>query len=224
MLTRLQGTRWVTPTNNFTNVLQERANILDKNATSGIYRECPPETPYYDGITCIPCQYEFDLNSLKCTSAPNNTQYNDNVHVYLAPQAGETLPTAANLIGTPGPDNPNIVNCNATHPYYDGIACIACPEPFIYFEIATSKCVACNPTDYYNATTRSCTPRPVIYISTNENRLLATPARSIADYHDNITKTIQNNPNAVVINCDATTDYSNYQQCFPCASTEYFNV
>ncbi len=37
MLTRLQGTRWVTPAPNVTNVLQERANILDANKTSGIY-------------------------------------------------------------------------------------------------------------------------------------------------------------------------------------------
>lgn len=37
MLTKLSGTRWVTPTNNFTNVLQERASILEENKTSGIY-------------------------------------------------------------------------------------------------------------------------------------------------------------------------------------------
>lgn len=55
MLTKLSGTRWVTPTNNFTNVLKERAAILDENKTSGMYRECPAETPYYDGITCISC-------------------------------------------------------------------------------------------------------------------------------------------------------------------------
>lgn len=84
--------------------------------------------------------------------------------------------------------------------------------------------MVCDPKDIYNATTRTCTPRPVIYISTNENRLLATPARSIDDYHNNITKTIANNPNAIVVNCDQVTDYSNYQQCFPCASNEYFNV
>lgn len=38
MLTKLQGTRWVTPVQNVTNVLQERANILEANKTSGIYQ------------------------------------------------------------------------------------------------------------------------------------------------------------------------------------------
>jgi hypothetical protein len=45
----------VTGPNNFTNVLQERANILTANETSGIYSECPVATPYYDGITCVDC-------------------------------------------------------------------------------------------------------------------------------------------------------------------------
>ncbi len=55
MLTRLSSTRWVTGPNNFTNVLQERANILTANETSGVYSECPVATPYYDGITCVDC-------------------------------------------------------------------------------------------------------------------------------------------------------------------------
>ncbi len=37
MLTKLSGTRWVTPTPNVTNVLTERANILAQNATTGQY-------------------------------------------------------------------------------------------------------------------------------------------------------------------------------------------
>lgn len=57
MLTKLQGTRWVTPVSNLTNVLQERASILDANKTSGKYQECPAEAPYYDGLTCIDCDY-----------------------------------------------------------------------------------------------------------------------------------------------------------------------
>ena len=53
---------------------------------------------------------------------------------------------------------------------------------------------------------------------------MATPTRTIDDYHNNITNTIQNNPNALVVNCQDPAQYSNYKQCFPCATNQYFNV
>lgn len=37
MLTRLAGTRWVTPTPNVTNVLKERAQIVERNKTTRSY-------------------------------------------------------------------------------------------------------------------------------------------------------------------------------------------
>lgn len=76
----------------------------------------------------------------------------------------------------------------------------------------------------YNATSRACEPRPTIYISNNDNNLMATPNRSIDDYHNNITNTIQNNPNAIIVNCQDPAQYSNYKQCFPCGAGQYFNV
>jgi len=38
MLTKLQGTKWVTPTENVTGILTERAAILAQNATTGTYQ------------------------------------------------------------------------------------------------------------------------------------------------------------------------------------------
>lgn len=67
MLTKLSGTRWITPQPNVTNILIERANILSQNATIGLYSECPNNTPYYDGVSCISCSDEFNLSSLNCT-------------------------------------------------------------------------------------------------------------------------------------------------------------
>lgn len=129
MLTKLQNTRWVTGPNNFTTVLQERQAILVSNATSGKYQECPDATPYYDGISCIDCAgQEFNLNTLKCGTAPKGTQFDPNIHNYIPPMtSGETLATAPNLIGKPPANDPATPDCTQDRPYWDGISCIACP-------------------------------------------------------------------------------------------------
>lgn len=41
MLTYLPGTRWVTNDGNVTRVLEERMRILEKNKTTGEYKNCP---------------------------------------------------------------------------------------------------------------------------------------------------------------------------------------
>ena len=157
-------------------------------------------------------------------TAPNGTQFDVNIHEYIPPQTAETVPNAPNLLGTPPADDPNIPNCNSTNPYWDGVACIKCPDPFILFDLNTKRCVVCDPLSYYDNKTRSCVPRPIIYISPNENKLLATPNRTIPQYHDNVTATIQNNPQAVLVNCPDPTQYSDYKSCITCAANEYFNV
>lgn len=152
-------------------------------------------------------------------------QFDPNVHVYLPTQNAQTDPNAANLIGQPDPLDPNTPVCNSSAPYFDGVACIACPQPFNYFDVASKRCSVCDPTAYYNATTRSCVPRPVIYISNNTNNLLATNNVTVPQYFTNVTNTINNNPNAIFYNCPDGTQYSNYQGCFNCvAPNQYFNV
>jgi hypothetical protein len=67
------------------------------------------------------------LDTLNCTQSPNSTQFFDpNVHSYLPAETAQTNPNATNIIGQPGPINPNIPICNSSSPYWDGIACINC--------------------------------------------------------------------------------------------------
>lgn len=134
------------------------------------------------------------------------------------------MATAPNLIGKPPANDPAVPDCTQDKPYWDGISCISCPDPFVYFDLSTKTCVVCDPKDYYDAATKSCLPRKTIYISTNEDKLLATPAQSVADYKNKVAKTIDSNPNAIIVNCDSATQYSNFDSCFNCAATEYFNV
>lgn len=45
--------------------------------------------------------------------------------------------------------------------------------------------------EVYNNTQHLCLPRKKIYISTNENNLIATPIMSIDDYHAEIAQKIK---------------------------------
>ena len=53
-LTKLYGTRWVTE-RPVKDVLQERLDLINDPVNGDKYKECPEETPYYDGIICIDC-------------------------------------------------------------------------------------------------------------------------------------------------------------------------
>jgi hypothetical protein len=55
--------------------------------------------------------------------------------------------------------------------------------------------------EIYNNTQHECIPRDKIYISTYEERLMATPTTSIDDYHAEIGRKITENPGAVVLLC-----------------------
>lgn len=142
-LTILEGTKWVTSPGNFTNVIKARANLLSANITQMEY--CSQDSPYFDEFQCIKCDQQFDLKSLKCTTPPSNHAYDDNIHAYIPIEAGkETNSKALNIISSsPLVDNPNVTDCNLSNPYFDGIACIACPEPFTLFNTATKRCVTC---------------------------------------------------------------------------------
>jgi hypothetical protein len=70
-LTILQNTKWVSE--NLTKVLEDRAKILEKNKTIGNYEYCSKkDSPYYDGTTCISCEY-FDIDNLQCIQKPAGT-------------------------------------------------------------------------------------------------------------------------------------------------------
>lgn len=60
-----------------------------------------------------------------------------------------------------------------------------------------------------------------MYISDRDDNLLATPQRSIDQYHDNVTRTIAANNESIIQNCPSGQN-SNYKSCFNCP--QYFNV
>ena len=53
---------------------------------------------------------------------------------------------------------------------------------------------------------------------------MATPYVSLEDYEQSVKDKVKENPDAIIMNCEKETDYSNYESCFNCASDEYFNV
>jgi hypothetical protein len=222
LVTVLEGTQWVTAAGNQTNVLKERAALVGSNAT---IQYCSDDSPYFDGFQCIKCDQQFDLSALTCVSAPAGSAYDDNLHAFLpAVQNKETNVKAANILSTGVLVNSTVADCDISTPFFDGVACIQCPSPFVLFNLATRQCVSCESTEAFNNTSHKCERRPAVLISTNFNGLLATPKKSLADYKRELLDKVQNSQDYIVNKCKDATLYSNFTACFSCRSTELFNV
>lgn len=138
------------------------------------YSYCGKDTPYFDGISCIKCPNEFSLTEKKCVTAPTGLVYDPNIHSYIAPEAvKDTNPNASNIL-SPAPLPPAKNPCDPQKPFYDGIACIKCPEIFPLFDVPSKKCVRCSAFELYDKATLKCIHRPVVFISNNFNNLLGT--------------------------------------------------
>lgn len=112
-ITKLYGTKWVTE-RSVEDVLQERLDLLSDPLTGDKYQECPEETPYYDGIICIDCPNEFDLDKKECTQAPDiHKFYDDNTHKYEEPKTISNFneSTTDPYIGEKPAINPDIHTC-----------------------------------------------------------------------------------------------------------------
>ena len=154
-LTVLEGTQWVTAPGNFTNVLKERAKLAE-NGTQKLMH-CSADSPYFDGFQCINCDAQFDLTALKCTQAPTGSAYDDNLHAFLPQETNkETNTKAQNILSAKPLINSTVPDCNTTAPFFDGIACILCPEPFPLFDVVAKQCTACNAEEAYNSISLKC--------------------------------------------------------------------
>lgn len=197
-LTYLFGkSRWVTSIGNLTNVLSARAAKVASNN----YTICGTSTPYFDGANCINCPNEFSLKTKTCVSAAPNFAFDPNLHAYLQYQYNiSTYPYATNYISaTPLPITFNY--CNATAPFFDGIACIPCLQPFPYFNVSSKKCVQCSSTSYYDSSLHLCVQRPILYVSNNFSYVMATSKMSLAGYKNLVYSRVQNHGNAIVKQC-----------------------
>lgn len=213
-LSYLEGnSRWVTSAGNFSNVLRERGQLIKNNPST--YAICGKDLPHFDGVACISCPYEFSLADKKCVIAPHGTVFNPNLHEYVTPIVGKaTNPTAPNLLSNsalPPASNP----CDAKTPFFDGVACIQCPQPFPLFDVSTNKCVRCSAWQQYDGKTLKCIKRPIVMISSNFSNLLGSPKSSLATYKAEILDKVKNNNDNIIRPC-AADQYSNYTHCFKC--------
>ena len=75
---------------------------------------------------------------------PSDKKYSENVHAFVPPEANkETNPLAERVLSPAPLVDTKLDNCPPQSPYYDGVACIQCGEPFILFDVTTKKCVVC---------------------------------------------------------------------------------
>jgi hypothetical protein len=93
-----------------------------------------------------------------------------------------TNPKAANLISSTPLNGGSVSSCELAKPYFDGVACVACPSPFTLFDMDTKKCVQCQAEHFYDNSSLQCKKRPVVRISTNFNNLVATKTLNMSSY------------------------------------------
>lgn len=158
---------WISasPYDSLTNSQQQ---LAQPNVTA-----CPTQTPFFNGQQCIACDGStvFNVDTLKCESCPTGTSYDANKHKCVNNNATYiTNPqTAPNLIlsGTSQGEwnylynqekaaNPNLQDCPAATPYYDGTSCITCSAPTQYFDLFHQACAQCNTGSTYSSTQKEC--------------------------------------------------------------------
>ena len=91
--------------------------------------------PYFDGITCIVCLNQFNVDTRFCTDEPKDQVYSKNSKFYVTPEVNkETNPGAMYYTSSKPLRDTKLGNCNVSHPYYDGTSCIVCQKPFTIFD------------------------------------------------------------------------------------------
>ena len=155
--------------------------------------------------------------------APAGYAFDPNLHTYVKVQQNVTTnPNATGYISSV-PLNKTGNYCNASHPYFDGVACIQCLAPFPYFNVSSKTCVQCSATTYYDNKTHQCLKRPVVYISANFTNVMATANVSLSAYKSQLYNMVKNNNNSIIKSCPPG-QYSNFTHCFSCGSGLLFNV
>lgn len=122
------------------------------NNDTKLCQSCPENTYFnYDNFECINCSPKvFDINVKQCLDQAENNTY-------------QTSLESPNLLGGGIPFNehkdyyngnetayPDIEDCPAEKPYFDGINCIMCPNITPYFNLKYRRCEICPPNSEYN--------------------------------------------------------------------------
>ena len=208
--------------------------VEEKKNNSDVIVEVCENNSYSNFEECFPCAEEeyFNVETLKCDTCDgelnNETSKCDSKPYYLTnPQApsiiaGPSEEELAAIVNETKENHPNTVVCPSETPYSDGTQCIACEAPNYFFNYVEKKCEGCSEEEIYNETSNTCDPKEKVYISENSDRLMATPHVSIEDYEQTVEEK-KNNSDVIVEVCE-NNSYSNFEECFPCAEEEYFNV
>jgi hypothetical protein len=203
------SSKWVA--NNLTLILAERVN----KTALGNFTVCGKSTPYFDGVRCISCPFEFNITNRTCVQAPAGYAFDSNTHSYIPVLVGvSSNPNATNYI-LGGLFTLSGNYCNSSAPFFDGVGCVQCVWPFPYFNTSTLQCVQCSATKYFDNLTNHCVPRPFLYISVNFTNIMATANLSFTAYKAEIYNRVLHNGNAIIKQC-APGEYSNFNSCFSC--------
>ena len=135
-------------------------------------QSCPPAFPFFNGVACINCTAPtpyFSFDTAQCTSCTSNTVFSANLHSCIVAQSGQTNLGSPNLLldGHPLNEwksyyygnqtaNPQLTDCPANRPYFDGTACVTCIDPTPLFSLLRRVCTACTAGTTYDSTVREC--------------------------------------------------------------------
>lgn len=91
------------------------------------------------------CADEFNMDSLRCVSTPSVEKvYNENMKCYMVREFNKQTDPSADDYTTKYPLRDSVsANCKQTHPFWDGLACVDCLDPFSIFDIESKKCGVC---------------------------------------------------------------------------------
>lgn len=118
---------------------------------SGTVQPCPAATPFLDSTgKCITCPTLFDVNTKKCTTCPTGMAWHvetqkctlDTATLITNPNTAPNLIVRDTPLGqyqamytaTKNGQNPP-TDCVAPTPYYNGVQCIQCQDPYKYFDM-----------------------------------------------------------------------------------------
>lgn len=172
MLSNLNSGKWISTNSKPADVY---LRIKEKKQKDPTAKFCPLSKPFVSGSECIACapREYFSFDSERCESCARGTVFSVNTHSCIesiGTGVHQTNPTTApNLVlggisiaqyestyASNKASYPDITDCPADRPYFDNINCVACTEPFPYFNMYSRLCQSCSEGSKYNSQTREC--------------------------------------------------------------------
>ena len=136
--------------------IQDYKQSLLANPQNQNLLPCPSSTPFFDGTACVSCPADQYFSALAkvCQTCPFQQVYNpqtyhcEAISYYSNPEVKlwtsiSTPPADIAKNMTDAASQPNSKPCPIDIPYFNGQACIACPNPTPIFSYDGLKCTSC---------------------------------------------------------------------------------